>query len=54
VAEKLHDEFDDTTMWEFYTFLYKKAQEHQADYSGYTSIAYQADREGAKKRNQGR
>ncbi|MDR2785115.1 MAG: hypothetical protein LBB83_04285 [Treponema sp.] len=48
VSEKLKDAIDDTTIWEFYTFLYKKAKEHKPDYSGFASVDYQADRETAK------
>jgi hypothetical protein len=48
VSEKLKNSLDDTTVWEFYTYLYKKAKEHRPDYSGFAGIDYQADREAAK------
>ena len=48
VSEKLKDTMDDTTIWEFYRFLFKKAKEHKPDTSGYASIAYQTDRESAR------
>jgi hypothetical protein len=48
VSEKLKDSLDDTTIWEFYTFLFKKAKEHKPDYSGYASLEYQTDRETAR------
>jgi hypothetical protein len=48
VSEKLKDAMDDTTIWEFYMFLYKKARDHKPDYSGFASVEYQTDRETAK------
>jgi hypothetical protein len=48
VSEKLKGAMDDTTVWEFYTYLYKKAKEHKPDYSGFAGVGYQADRETAK------
>jgi hypothetical protein len=48
VSEKLKEALDDTTIWEFYTFLYKKAKEHKPDYSGFAGVDYQTDRETAK------
>jgi hypothetical protein len=48
VAEKLKGAFDDLEVWEYYTFLYKKAKDHRVDTSGFASVEYQADRETAR------
>lgn len=48
VSEKLKDAWPDTMVWEFYTFLYKKAKDHKLDNSGFASLEYQTDRETAR------
>jgi hypothetical protein len=48
--EKLKNE-DDTTVWEFYSYLLEQAKNHKLDFSGYGSFEYQDDRAEAKKRN---
>jgi hypothetical protein len=48
VKEKLKGYWDDTSAWEFYTFLLEQAQNHTVDNSGYASLAYQADQKQAK------
>jgi hypothetical protein len=49
VDEKLAGEFD-TAIWEFWTFLLKKAESHRIDVSGYASLEYQQDRDTARQR----
>jgi hypothetical protein len=42
LEEELKNEWD-STVWEFYTWLLKKAQSHSLDTSGYESCEYQRD-----------
>ena len=49
VDKKLAGKFD-TALWEFWTFLLKKAESHRIDVSGYASPEYQEDRETARQR----
>jgi hypothetical protein len=49
LEEKLKGE-NDLTSWEFYNFLTEQAKKHKIDFSGYSSISYQNDREVAKSR----
>ena len=46
---KLKDEWMDTTVWEFYSFLLDEAKKHKPDYSGFGSFEYQDDVAEAKK-----
>jgi DTW domain-containing protein YfiP len=47
IAEKLRNE-DDLATWEFYTWLLEKAEQREADSSGYVPLEYQEDRQTAK------
>ena len=44
LADKLKNEEDDLTTWEFYTYLLEQAKKHNLDRSGYESLEYQQDK----------
>jgi hypothetical protein len=49
--EKLSESWD-LEKWEFYTFLLEQAKKHRPDRSGYASLAYQQDKDEAKRQNE--
>ena len=48
IDEKFKGIWDDTTTWEFFTYLLEQAQRHEPDNSGYGAFEYQKDRDEAR------